>query len=56
MGYRILGMAVWALLKWLLRRQFRDATDSRRLKLAAGLILVVIVFGFVLSRKEGEHA
>jgi hypothetical protein len=54
MGYRLLGMAVWKTLRFLVRRELRGSSAGDRAKLAAGLTVVVAVFVFVLSRKEGD--
>jgi hypothetical protein len=53
MAYRLLGMVVWNGLKWVLRRRVRGTGVPDRAKLAGGLAVVVAVFLFVLSRKEG---
>jgi hypothetical protein len=53
MAYRLLGMVVWNGLKWVLRRRVRGTETADRAKLAGGLAVVVAVFLFVLSRKEG---
>jgi hypothetical protein len=59
-GYQLLGMAVWNTLRWtvlklLLRRKLGDTTVLTRLKFGAGAAVVIAVFAFVLSRKEGEE-
>jgi hypothetical protein len=55
MAYKLLGMAVWQVLKLVLRRQVRKTDTGGRVKLAAGLAFVAAVFLFVLSRKEGDE-
>jgi len=55
MGYRLLGMVVWNGLKWVLRRRVRGTGVADRAKLAGGLAVVVAVFLFILSRKEGDE-
>jgi hypothetical protein len=55
MAYRLLGMVVWNGLKWVLRRKVRTTDTADRVKLAGGLAIVVAVFLFVLSRKDGDE-
>ena len=55
-----MGMAVWNTLRWtvlklLLRRKLGDTSVLTRLKFGAGAAVVIAVFAFVLSRKEGEE-
>jgi hypothetical protein len=55
MGYRILGIAIWKAIKFLVRRELRDATVPKSVRYAAGLAVVAAVAAVVLSRREGAE-
>jgi hypothetical protein len=55
MGYRLLGIAVWRAMRWLVRRQFGDVSVPKPVRYAAGLAVVAAIAAVVLSRKEGSE-
>ena len=55
MKERLVGHAVWAGAKWLVRRRLGRSTWTQRAKYAAGVAVVLAVFAYVLTRSEGEE-
>jgi hypothetical protein len=55
MGYRLLGIAVWRAMKWLLRQQVKDTSVPKPVRYAAGLAVVAAIAAVVLSRREGAE-
>jgi hypothetical protein len=52
---RLVRRLVWLGIKWLVQRRMQRSSWPERAKYAGGVLVVVAVFAYVLSRSEGEE-
>ena len=53
MFYKLLGMAVWRVAKWFLRRKYGTAMTPKPL-LAGGLVALMLAAAFLATRRNGD--
>jgi hypothetical protein len=51
MGYRLLAIVLWRVVKWLVRRELGGRQLPKPVLYAGGLAVVAVIAAFVLSRK-----
>ena len=55
MAYRMLGIAVWKLLKWVVARKLGRTNAPRPALVAGGASIVAALAAFLRSRKGGSE-
>jgi hypothetical protein len=53
MFYKLLGMLVWRVAKWFLRRKYGSAASPKPL-LAGGLVALLLGAAFLATRRNGD--
>ena len=53
MFYKLLGMLVWRVAKWFLRRKYGSAPSPKPL-LAGGLVALLLAAAFLATRRNGD--